>query len=380
MIFVIKTNNPNKINILALFLCKIRKLQLKMIKYHRLLVIIFVILFGLTACYTPNFSIYVQNSNLEEVDIEVLRPAEIDVPTDIYSVLFVVNNTVINKSELLEFDRFYKTVTKNRVENKPVNSFFISLGDIFKDSPKYRLAHKNPIFLNKDLSNSENWDSLRLLCDTNQVDAVIAIMDFTSSVYCIYDGNPFNHLLSDHGYNFEYKTKVKLFIIDPYKEEIIDHVNLNDYKKWFELFDYEISIDQYCRKNNDLFEHQLGGLAWDYAARVSPVWMSETRRYYNSMNSDLADATILAKLDKWEDAENIWKTYETSTKRNLANRSTFNLALAYEMQGDLEKSLEYAIKSYESYRNYYGIEYARLLKKRISDQERLKKQLGENNE
>ena len=57
--------------------------------------------------------------------------------------------------------------------------------------------------------------------------------------------------------------------------------------------------------------------------------------------------------------------------------AAYNLALAAEVQGDLDVALDWAKKSYSDFRNKKALSYSRVLQQRIYDQARLKEQMGD---
>lgn len=73
--------------------------------------------------------------------------------------------------------------------------------------------------------------------------------------------------------------------------------------------------------------------------RLAPYWQSVDRYYYNGGNAALRDGATFAKKGDWEQASTIWQNALTGTKGTLHQQLQFNLAVAKEMQGDVEGAL-----------------------------------------
>ncbi|MFC2138214.1 DUF6340 family protein, partial [Bacteroidota bacterium] len=331
-----------------------------------------------SSCYTPNYSIYVQNSNLEEVEIEVLRPAKIDIPPQYFNVLFIKNRSIENETRLMEYDRFYKTKKEKYVINHSIYNYCEELSYSFQNLPKYKFVNNKEFPLQVYKNDSINWDSLQLVCRLNEADAAIIISGFKSDMTIVTDFNPFNFMfIPYYRYDFTYAISAEMMFVDPFEKKILDKIMLNNSHKWIEERDYKLNISTYCTNINDHLSIYPAELAKKYSKRISPFWNSELRKYYGAVNSDFNQTVKYVRNDEWEKAKEGWQQFSISTKKNLANRANYNLILAYEMEGELEKALKQSEKSYLEYRNYYSLHYGKLIKERIQDQEILKKQLGE---
>ena len=85
-----------------------------------------------------------------------------------------------------------------------------------------------------------------------------------------------------------------------------------------------------------------------FAHKLAPHWILVERLLYKSGNNDFKQADSYAKAFQWEQAKMIWEKYIDSENEYLSTKSKFNMAVASEMLGDVEKALEWVIKSYQS--------------------------------
>lgn len=83
----------------------------------------------------------------------------------------------------------------------------------------------------------------------------------------------------------------------------------------------------------------------DYAFRISEQQVYENRILWMGGHG-MKQAARLATYGEWEKAFETWKSETGCNKRKLRHRAYHNLAVYYEMNGDLEKAMEMARKAY----------------------------------
>ncbi len=101
------------------------------------------------------------------------------------------------------------------------------------------------------------------------------------------------------------------------------------------------------------------------AAFVTPGWKSENRKYFVTNNPEADKALVAMNDDNWREAENIWLKYSTSSSASFRSKIEFNLALASEMNGNLNEALQWAQKSLQSKYSKMAEDYIRLLNDRL---------------
>ena len=114
--------------------------------------------------------------------------------------------------------------------------------------------------------------------------------------------------------------------------------------------------------------------------QLVPYWTQTSRIYYTGGMADMRDAAVCVRENDWESASEIWKSvFDKSKSKKVKMRTAFNIALAYEMNGQLteaEKWLDTAkgfITDNESRAEWKY--YSALLKERISKFARIKTQM-----
>jgi hypothetical protein len=109
-------------------------------------------------------------------------------------------------------------------------------------------------------------------------------------------------------------------------------------------------------------------IALQLADQISVRWTVQKRKYFVKGNTKMKHASQLANTNDWLAAMSIWKEIEENTKSpSLKSKAQYNIALAYEMIGDLDQSISWALKSYNSQFRPVTYEYLELLKRRKSE-------------
>ena len=109
-----------------------------------------------------------------------------------------------------------------------------------------------------------------------------------------------------------------------------------------------------------------GGIAAGYimADEISPKWLSQPRNYFVTRKADIDKAIPLIEKNKWEEASQIWTKYATVNSKRTRSKVEFNLALASEMNGDLDLALQWCRKSIETYDSPCKKVYLSVIKQR----------------
>jgi len=112
-----------------------------------------------------------------------------------------------------------------------------------------------------------------------------------------------------------------------------------------------------------------------------PHWITIQRMCYSFADAERKKAIPLAEAGQWLEAAKIWKAHTSNKNKKTAAKCMFNMALACEMNDDLEAALEWVVKSYYVFGEKHPIhaanckEYIRVLGLRKIDVKRINEQL-----
>jgi hypothetical protein len=118
-----------------------------------------------------------------------------------------------------------------------------------------------------------------------------------------------------------------------------------------------------------------------------PHWKNENRWFFTGIGARWKKASVYADNNKWNEALEEWlHIHANSTYWKSKAKSASNVALAYELTGELDKALLLATEAYELYEKNAGINdsytqlqliYKETLARRIQSEKKLTLQLRE---
>lgn len=83
-----------------------------------------------------------------------------------------------------------------------------------------------------------------------------------------------------------------------------------------------------------------GVIGENYAKHILPAWAKVDRNFMQSSNPELQKAVKLAGNGKWDEADAIWQVYSESKGKRNQVIALYNLALASEMNGNVDRAIE----------------------------------------
>lgn len=110
-----------------------------------------------------------------------------------------------------------------------------------------------------------------------------------------------------------------------------------------------------------------------FAEFLVPHWIEVDRMYYLAGNSETKQTENLIKQYQWMEAAKIWKKNTSNKNKHIAAKSMFNMALACEMNGEMDAAIDWAIKSFYVFGSKNQVhafncqEYIRILSQRKLD-------------
>jgi hypothetical protein len=82
--------------------------------------------------------------------------------------------------------------------------------------------------------------------------------------------------------------------------------------------------------------------------KLIPNWISVDRMYYKSSNPDMLKAEKYALQNEWMKAAEIWNRETKNKNPKIVAKACFNMALAAEMEGKHDVSIDWLVKSYSA--------------------------------
>jgi len=320
--------------------------------------------------------------------LDVLRPAKVAFATNANNLL-IVNNTVVQPSNLGHRTELLNQKTKNvSIETDSVALFCLgSLTEELESKGFFSSVQLAPNSVNTSTNfsiiNPLNKETVTKLCNTNQADVVLSLdkikLNDDISEYYLNETSSFLAV-------FEVRYETFWSIHYPNSDEVTP-IQFKDTIFW--------ESESYVRKKvmNGLPQRIDGiidgalNVGKKSISRFLPYWDKADRYFYNPGNKLIKQGIDSVYVKNWKSAIAIWdKALNKSKNAWIQAQAANNIAIAYEISGDIDKAVEYAALSLNYFGKSYFSDYKTLVQlsgyleelyNRKKDIEVLKKQLGE---
>jgi len=315
--------------------------------------------------------------------IEIPQKSNKELPENIQSLLLIAR-VVDDRYTNLDADSlqriFYKQgFSYDTIINdiQTVDTTLKALGELLFESGRYDYVipeYRFPNVENTSLIAGEMpWNEVKELCDTFRTDAILSLDYFKTRVITDYQKTTnfevYTNAFADLSYaemKISYEALFRVY--DPLVEKVIVRRFMRDTVIWEgtdrsarDLFYW------YTPVKKALTETGIA-IALDLSGEISPRWRTERRSFFGSGNSNFKQAIPLVNSGQWETAIALWKeTAENSKSKSVKSKAEFNIALGYEMLGNLDESIVWALKSYETMYRTNTWNYLETLKRRKNE-------------
>ncbi len=356
-----------------------KSLNYPMLKKTLLIISGIFIISTLNSCFSGYWAAY-DSTVPKKMNIDIVKPAKINLPAQIRKVVIVNNSIIKNKERYENSTQTQRVYEKFYLDSLASEAAVDSLKKDLINSRRFDLVKTENVHFSGADSTQINI-LLKKLCLSHNADAILILdvfemslnFDAYSEPECSTSDNRKSQI--SHAY-IKTKIKTQWRILNPDKNKVVDFVR---HTKSYEWEDQQSnSIKDLVKLSNRKQFALLGAkrVSKKYASRIAPVWQPDVRLYFDTGNDALKKAAQMAKNQDWDKAAAIWDKQAKNPDKKIARRAMYNRALAYEMKGELEKAYKQAQKTFERFGFYEAKLYARILKRRVEDQKKIQKQLG----
>lgn len=296
----------------------------------RSLLVLFMLALFLSSCVT-----------IGTVQLEVLRPAQ-------DSSLFF-NGTLTLSNAFLKVDKSSKSDFENLVEY-----------DKFRLDSLVSVESLRAVFAqisNAGLSSVSHYDSVNRINKAKELNVQIKKVDILSQVETdpIYVGSRGEYYAS---VMVSYYVQWQIV----YGNEVVrtkvyqDTVWAEGFRRSFETLAQLVNFDE-------VIKYIIDKTAVEYARSISPTWNTVVRYYINSGNNDFSRAAYFMNKGEYDNAAQLWQKYLSSGDKNIAAGAHLNMAVYYELKGDLDEAMVFAKKAMDL-NNALAAKYFKVLEQR----------------
>lgn len=270
------------------------------------------------------------------INISVLQPAEISIPLSIQKISLFPGAGIPNPPGT--FDSIDRVKLKPDYDyNRIKRGYMEGVYEIIQQSPRFkRVVLTDSSFEHLVSEGIISWDQLRQICIHDSTDAVLLLKKTVT--YDILD-----YFLEDEycGLRYNLVSHTKWCFYDPFSLVASDDFIFTDFNNYeLPLADCQITPLQ-----------NIPGILYDACVmtgnrlgeRICPSWRDDIQRIiFKGPGKSLKQAYFLASHSQWNQAAVIWNDLSNSPQRNEASRASFNLALTWERDDDLDQAREWA--------------------------------------
>lgn len=326
-------------------------------------------------------------SSISYLGIETHNPAEVTFPDNVGKVL-VVNNAVPQPPEVGYEYKLYGVLqdTAKVSADSALYDAAHAMGEAivameyFNDVLLYHYPTRNDdeYFTDKKLKKEE----VEALCEETETDAIISfdrlLFNLTKDITAYPEG------FLRASIRVDISGVVRTYL--PGRETPLATVLVSDSIFWEEeasdmdVLDFLIPPPENILRVAGVY---IGNVVYPYFV---PHWQRESRWYFTGNSSRWKEATAYVAAEKWDLAAERWQAiYDRSNKEKEQAKATSNIALSYEMRGDFQQALDWAIKSKDLFiKNGEKANketklltlYVEALKERINSDKKLNVQFG----
>jgi hypothetical protein len=320
--------------------------------------------------------------------LDVLRPAKVAFAPDANDLL-LINNSVVQPPEYGHRTELLYDIPKNIPVKADSTSIFClgALSEDLEGKDFFSSVQLIPNTINKNYSFFDlptlSDQKVKELCLANHANVILSL-----DKIIVADDLTENFLTQNSSFLttlvFKFETYWSIHYLN--RKEVTS-VHYTDTVYWeSESYNRKNAMSDLPDRNDALVDAALN-VGHKTVNRFVPYWDKADRYFFNPGVKLMKQGMDSVYVKNWKSAISLWKTEYNSTKNvRIQAQAANNIAIAYEISGDLDNALNYATKAYYSLGKMTLIDfdsYIRLLNyideltQRKNELNILKQQLGE---
>jgi tetratricopeptide (TPR) repeat protein len=317
-----------------------------------------------------------------KIELEVMEPAEVDVPQTIRRVGVLDRSSARGLGEsvlgVLEAAASGETLEADRNGRAAALQ---ALVDVLRASPRY--DHVELLVVHRRASGTSlferevDWRAAREIAGEAGVDAIVALEAFDSDTRL--HAAPETGAEETQSWSATRKTDVLTSwrLYEPGERRVVDVLReTRTARAWNgEGATRAAALAALPDARNTVIS--VAGLAGEaYARRIGPATVLVVRRYYARGDDRLEAARASVRAGDWDGAAAQWEAAAASDDPKVRGRARFDLALRREVQGDLRGAIDLARQAAVDLDNGRARAYLAELERRRVDAQRVEAQVS----
>jgi hypothetical protein len=311
------------------------------------------------------------------VNITLTRPAAVPLPSEIKSIA-IIDRTLQEKTRNNQIE---KTLTGEafKQDEQAVREVIMGIIERCSEYNKFSFVKTDERTISNFTKNTFptmlSWKEVEDLCKKYKTDAILSIELFDSDFLITPNiGSITNPLqVSANGVAV---INLGIRIYYPATKTIVDELKINH------RIDVGANTTSIAGAVNTILDktdainrtsYESGRI---YGDRISPSFYTVTREFFDKpkKNQNLRAGVHKSQVADWKGAIESWTKALDDRKSKVRRRAAYNIAVGYEVLGDLQKAKEWASKAFTEYGEKDAKPYYDALVYRINEEEALKQQ------
>ncbi|MBM1106276.1 hypothetical protein JQC67_09025 [Aurantibacter crassamenti] len=324
-----------------------------------------------------------------QLTMNAVQPAPVPIPNDVQNI-GIINRSLPSEGHktIDQIDKILSVEGKN-LDKHGAEAAVVALQDELIAEGRFEniVNIENETELQKGvgvLPATLTWSQVEALCDKYAVDVIFSLAYYDTDTKVDYKlttieyPNSLGIKLPIPGHEVTLRTLIKngWRVYDPKSKLILDEYSFNEnivgVGKGINPIE---AVKTVINRKEAVVEHSKN-IGNAYARRIRPYSRRVTRNYFVKGTDNFVVAKRRAQTGDWDGAAKLWESELNNHDEKVAGRAYYNMAISNEINGDLDKAVEYASKSYSDYRNSEALRYLDILRYRQRQNRELNRQVS----
>ena len=214
-------------------------------------------------------------------------------------------------------------------------------------------------------------DEVTKICRANELDAIFALESYDTNSKINYNTAPapINTPLGtipamEHIATLRTEIITGWRIYDPLASDVIDAFQLVDVINSTGRGLTPVNAANAIIGRKEAVKDVSKRIGQTYGLRIRPFSIRVGRDYFVRGTDNFKIAKRKARTGNWDEAAELWKKETQNSRKKIAGRAYYNMAIINEINGNLDLAVDWAQKSYENFNNKKALYYVNILKNR----------------
>jgi hypothetical protein len=332
------------------------------------------------------------NCSMRTVTMNAMRPAEITFPSYVNTLVLVDRTKFDNKN--VNIIEGVLTGELPGEDKANLQESMNALQTTLLLSPRFQVKKAAEIYTGNSITSAFPdqlpWNLIENICKNYNAEAVVAFEVFDTD-FIVTDGKKKvkKQVTGENGVKKEIEVDeyfakgvgnvtIGLRLYDPRAKTIVDQQLFTTTNTWSATGTSVADAVAHLIRKADATRSVSSSAGSNYAYKIAPMPIRISREFYPKSRKTpaLTIGTRLADVNKWKEAADTWERGLGTARIKDAGRLCYNIAIAYEVMGDLQTAKQWVSKAYVNYGNKKARQYSSFLDYRIIENERVKEQMN----